>query len=293
MRVDPRRRTYAMGIYSHVLDQWGIIYDQPLVLHQRQAGAAIEGVVRQTAVANVERLAVDTHGYTDFGMAVGKLLGFDLCPRLSHLRDRRLHVPREMSVPSALEPVVEADVSLQQVEAGWDQLIRVTASIEGGWTSAVLALTRFGAASRADPIHQTGSALGKLLRSLFLCDFLSHEGFRREVLRILNHGESTHTLQRVIHFGSIAAARGRRREELVAISGSLTLLANVVMAWMTQQIQQVLDTWHQTGVRRVEPEILRHIAPVHFQDINFRGQMQFPLARYRGRLIPAASSRES
>jgi TnpA family transposase len=28
-RVDPRRRTYAMGIYSHVLDQWGIIYDQP------------------------------------------------------------------------------------------------------------------------------------------------------------------------------------------------------------------------------------------------------------------------
>jgi len=51
-------------------------------------------VVRQTAVANVERLAVDTHGYTDFGMAIGKLLGFDLCPRLSHLRDRRLHVPR-------------------------------------------------------------------------------------------------------------------------------------------------------------------------------------------------------
>ena len=23
-RVDPRRRTYAMGIYSHVLDQWGM-----------------------------------------------------------------------------------------------------------------------------------------------------------------------------------------------------------------------------------------------------------------------------
>jgi TnpA family transposase len=291
-RVDPRRRTYAMGIYSHVLDQWGIIYDQPLVLHQRQAGAAIEGVVRQTAVANVERLAVDTHGYTDFGMALGKLLGFDLCPRLSHLRDRRLHVPREVSVPAVLAPVVEPDVSLRQIEAGWDQLIRVTASIEGGWTSAVLALTRFGAASRADPIHKAGSALGKVLRTLFLCDYLSNEGFRREVLRMLNHGESVHALQRVIHFGSIAAARGRRREELVAISGALTLLANVVMAWMTQRIQYVLDAWHGAGTRRVEPEILRHIAPVHFQGINFRGVMQFPLARYRSRLIPAMSSRE-
>jgi TnpA family transposase len=291
-RVDPRRRTYAMGIYSHVLDQWGIIYDQPLVLHQRQAGAAIEGVVRQTAAANVERLAVDTHGYTDVGMAIGKLLSLDLCPRLSHLRDRRLHVPRGLSVPAVLAPVVEPDVSLPQVEAGWDQLIRVAASIEGGWTSAVLALTRFGAASRADPIHKAGSALGQLLRTLFLCDFMSNEVFRREVLRILNHGESVHTLQRAIHFGSIAAARGRRREELVAISGSLTLLANVVMAWITQRIQQVLDDWHHAGIRRVEPEILRHIAPVHFQDINFRGVMQFPLARYRGRLIPAMSSRE-
>jgi len=291
-RVDPRRRTYAMGIYAHVLDQWGIIYDQPLVLHQRQAGAAIEGVVRQTAVANVERLAVDTHGYTDFGMAMGKLLGFDLCPRLSHLRDRRLHVPREVSVPAILASVVERNVSLSQIEASWDQLIRVAASIEGGWISAVLALTRFGAASRADPIHKAGSALGKLLRTLFLCDYLSHAVFRREVLRMLNHGESVHTLQRVIHFGSIAAARGRRHEELVAISGALTLLANVVMAWMTQRMQQVLDTWHGAGLRRVEPEILRHIAPVHFQGINFRGIMQFPLARYRNRLIPALSSRE-
>jgi hypothetical protein len=95
----------------------------------------------------------------------------------------------------------------------------------------------------------------------------------------------------VIHFGSIAAARGRRQEELVAISGALTLLANVVMAWMTQNIQRVLDAWHHAGTRRVEADQLRHIAPVHFQGINFRGVLQFPLARYRNRLIRATPSR--
>ena len=30
--------------------------------------------------SRLERLAVDTHGYTDFGMAVAKLLNLDLCP---------------------------------------------------------------------------------------------------------------------------------------------------------------------------------------------------------------------
>jgi TnpA family transposase len=291
-RVDPRRRTYAMGIYAHGLDQGGIIYDQPLVLHQRQVGAAIEGAVRQNAAGQVERLAVDTHGYTDFGLAISKLWGCDLCPRLSHLRDRRRPVPRDVAVPAVLHPVVDADVSVHQVEASWDHLIRVTASIEGGWTSAVLALTRFGAAARADPIQKAGSALGKLLRSLFLCDDLSNEGFRRAILRILNRGESVQTRQRIMHCGSMAAARGRRHEELLAISGSLTLLTNMVMAWTTQRMQQVLDTWQRTGTRRVEPDLLRHIGPMHFQNINFRGEMAFPLARYRSRLIPGLSSRK-
>jgi len=100
----------------------------------------------------------------------------------------------------------------------------------------------------------------------------------------------THTLQRVIHCGSLAAARGRRQEELVAISGALTLLANVVMAWMTHSMQRVLDAWHHAGTRRVEAEVLRHIAPVHFQGINFRGVMQFPMAQYRNRLILATPS---
>jgi hypothetical protein len=37
------------------------------VLNERQAGAAIEGVVRQERV-EASQLAVDTHGYTDFGV---------------------------------------------------------------------------------------------------------------------------------------------------------------------------------------------------------------------------------
>jgi len=67
---------------------------------------------------------------------------------------------------------------------------------------------------------------------------------------------------------------------------------NMVMAWTTQRMQHVLDTWQRTGTRRVEPDLLRHIAPMHFQNINFRGEMAFPLARYRSRLIPALSSRK-
>ncbi len=290
-RIDPRRRTHAVAVYSHLLDQWGVIYDQPIVLGQRQAGAAIEGVVRQSAAELVERLAVDTHGYTDFAMAMAKLLGFDLCPRLKDLRDRRLHIPRELGVPDELIAVVNQDVTLTQIEANWDQLVRIAASIDIGKTSAVLALQRFGSAARGDPFHKAGTGLGRLLRTLFLCDYFSNPVFRRELLRILNYGESLHSLQRAIHFGSISAARGRRRDELVAISGSLALLTNIVLAWTTHQMQHVFDQWEKDRHLHVPPEILRHIAPAHFRQINFRGQFHFPLQQYAHHLIPSSAGR--
>ena len=49
-RQDPRRQTASIGVYSHVRDRWGIFHAQPIVLNERQAGAAIEGVVRQERV---------------------------------------------------------------------------------------------------------------------------------------------------------------------------------------------------------------------------------------------------
>ncbi|WP_255360148.1 MULTISPECIES: transposase [unclassified Cupriavidus] len=66
-RADPRRRTHAVGIYTHVLDQHGIVYKQPMVLNERQAGVAIEGAMRHNETSSdggLLRLAVDTHGYT-------------------------------------------------------------------------------------------------------------------------------------------------------------------------------------------------------------------------------------
>ncbi|PWG73728.1 hypothetical protein DF186_21550, partial [Enterococcus hirae] len=77
-RVDPRRRAFSVGIYSHKVNQWGVVYDQPIILNKRQAGAASEGAVRQ-GLYPLNRVAVDTHGYTDFAMGISKLLGFDLC----------------------------------------------------------------------------------------------------------------------------------------------------------------------------------------------------------------------
>lgn len=125
-------------------DRWDSFYDQPIILNEPQAGTAIEGVIRQSSADEVAQLAVDTHGSTDYAIGLARILGFDLCPRLSHLRDRRLHDPQRHILPAELIAVTDRDVRMYLIESIWDELVRVAASVQTGQCTAVQALSRFG-----------------------------------------------------------------------------------------------------------------------------------------------------
>ncbi len=287
-RIDPRRQTPAVGVYTHVRDRWGIFYAQPIMLNERQAGAAIEGVVRQEPIETAQ-LAVDTHGYTDFAMALARLLGFDLCPRLRELRQRRLFVPRAMEIPAEIAPVCEASIDTAPIKAHWDDLVRLAASVMSGHASAVVALARFGSAARGDPIYEAGVQLGKLLRTVFLADYFVNAGFRRELLRVLNRGEAVNALKRSIYTGRVGPAQARRTDEMQVVADALSLLANVVMAWNTAQMQSVLDRWANRR-QVVPPELIGRIAPTRLEGINLRGVFRFPVERYADRLLPSQTA---
>jgi TnpA family transposase len=70
------------------------------------------------------QLAVDTQGYTDFAIALARLLGFDLCQRLKELKERHLFVPRGTKVPEEIKAVCKANVDTDLIERHWDKLVQ-------------------------------------------------------------------------------------------------------------------------------------------------------------------------
>ena len=284
-RLDPRRNTPSIGIYSHVHDRWGIFHAQPFVLNERQAGAAIEGVVRQERI-ETSQLAVDTHGYTDFAMALARLLGFDLCPRLKELKQRQLYVPRGMAIPAEIAAVCVTNVDTALIESHWDALVHLTASVMSGHASAVAALSRFGSAARGDPIYEAGVQLGRLLRTTFLADYFVNTAFRQELRRVLNRGEAVNALKRAIYTGRVSPAQAQRVDEMQAVADALSLLANIVMAWNTAQMQTILDRWANRR-QVVPPKLIGKIAPTRLEGINLRGVFRFPIERYADQILPS------
>ena len=281
-RQDPRRRTNSIGTYTHVLDQWAIAYDQPILLNTRQAGPAIEGALRQTGL---ERLAVDTHGYTHFASGIAKALGFDLCARPSGLADRKLYLPRGFAIPEALTKVCRATIAPGTINRGYDGFLRVAASLHHGWCSATWLLERFGSAAKGDPVFETGSAIGALTRTVHLCNYLSNEPFRRTIHALLAQGEAVHTLQRAIHNGPFGAMQGRSGEELDAISAALSLLTNLVIFWNARQMDAIVSQ----APDQYPAEHLSRIAPIAHAHINMRGTLRFNLQPHRNVLLDQPS----
>ncbi|MEO6022054.1 MAG: Tn3 family transposase, partial [Burkholderiales bacterium] len=202
-------------------------------------------------------------------------------------KDRKLYVPSGFAFPESLRSAVTSETSLKKIRRGYDGLLRLIASIQSGQIRVSLALERFGSAARGDAIFDAGDALGRLLRTLFLCDYFTNEAFRRAILKILDRGERMHALQRAILAGKLAPKRGRRKEEMAVISGSHALLTNLVMAWNTHHMQTMLDGW--TKEKKIIPDDgLARISPAHTGHINFPGTFTCPFEPYRDQLLRAA-----
>lgn len=288
-RMEHRRKQPGVGIYVHMLDTWALFHDQPIVINDRQAAPAVHGVeahncTRREDQIRLSLLAVDTHGYTNAGMAIAKLLGFDLCVRLRKLSERKMFLARGTNPPETLERLAIGKVSLRKIRAGWMDLLRLIASIRQGRLTAAEAIARLGSAAKGDPVHAAADELGKLLRTIFLCDYFTNPQFRREMHALLNRGESVHLLQRAVYHGRVGVSRGRRLDELRAISTAHTLLTNVVISWNTMKMQEVVDRWKALKFP-IDDNWIRHISPGRFEHVNFRGSIDFKFDSYTDALI--------
>jgi TnpA family transposase len=80
-------------IYWHVEKSAMYIYSQLKACSSSEVAARLEGVLRHRTDMEVEKNYVDTHGQSEVGFAFCHLLGFQLLPRLKHLKHQKLYRP--------------------------------------------------------------------------------------------------------------------------------------------------------------------------------------------------------
>jgi len=175
-------------IYWHVAKCSTCIYSQLKRCSSSEVAAMIEGVLRHCTDMTVEKQYVDSHGQSEVAFAFCYLLGFDLLPRLKAIASQKLYRP-ETGHPedySNLESILTRPINWELIRQQYDEMIKYATALRLGTAETETILKRFTRDNLKHPTYQALMELGKAIKTIFLCRYLSSEALRREIEEGLN-----------------------------------------------------------------------------------------------------------
>jgi TnpA family transposase len=129
-----RYRGPGVMIHWHVEKKALCVYSQVKACSSSEVATMVEGLVRHGTDADIDANYVDSHGQSEVGFAITKLLGFQLLPRLKRIGAQRLYRPGpgEGSRWPTIEAVLTRPINWDLIAEQYDQMIRYASAIRLG-----------------------------------------------------------------------------------------------------------------------------------------------------------------
>src|SRR5215467_8036387 len=147
-----------------------------------------------------------------------------------------------------LNPLFHGVADTHLLREQWDSLVRVAASLKNRTAPANVIVQRLANASSSDRLARALTALGRIVKTIFVLRYLSDPALRQRVQLQLNRGEARHELvSRCLFFANRGEFRSGDAEEIMNKASCLSLLSNAVLVWGTLQIAEIVNQLRAAG----------------------------------------------
>jgi len=269
-------------IYWHVDKRSTCIYSQLKKCSSSEVANMIEGVLRHCTNMKVEKQYVDTHGQSEVAFAFCRLLGFELMPRLKNIASQKLYIP-DNSIKEELgnlNPILSRTIKWELIESQYDEMIKYTTALKQGTADPESILKRFTRGNESHPTYKALKELGKVIKTIFLCDYLHHENIRREIHEGLNVIENWNSANGFIFFGKGGEVSSNRLEEQELSVLALQLLQNCLVYVNTLMIQRVVS--ENSWIEKFSKEDHRALSPLIYAHVNPYGKFELDMNQSLG-----------
>ena len=272
-----RYRGPGIMIYWHVDKKACCIYSQVKSCSSSEVAAMIEGVLRHCTEMAVDKNYVDSHGQSEIGFAFSKILGFELLPRLKAIHAQKLYRP-EVGDPDAyphLQPVLTRSINWDLIRRQYDEMVKYATALRLGTAETEAILRRFTRNNVQHPTYRALAELGKALKTIFLCRYLSSETLRREIHEGLQVVENWNNTNDFIFYGKGGEIATNRAEDQELAALSLHLLQACLVFVNVLMLQQILTEPPWAG--RMSPDDYRGLTPLVFTHVTPYGRFELNL----------------
>jgi TnpA family transposase len=268
-------------IYWHLERKSACIYSQLKTCSASEVAAMIEGLLRHLTSAEIDRNYSDTHGASIVGFAFTYLLNFRLLPRLKNIGKARLYRPSpgEGDAWPTLVPVLSTrTIDWDLIAHQYDQMVKYATALRLGTAEAEQVLRRFTRGGPKHPTYQGIEELGRVARSIFMCDYLASPELRLEVHEGLQVIETWNSANGTLHYGKDGALAGADREDLAVSMLALHLLQSALVHVNTVLVQRVLED--PAWASRLTVEDRRGLSPLFWTHVNPYGKFSLDTEKH-------------
>ena len=229
----------AIGIYTHVSDQYSVFSTKIISCSPREALYVLDGLLENNTILKIREHTTDTHGYTEIVFALCHLLGFYFMPRIRDLKDQQLYRIDKSVDYGDLNHLLTKTADLAIIEEQWEYMMRVVISLKQKTAPAHVIVQRLTNSSPSDRLTKAFTNLGRIIKTEYILRYLTDKDLRQTVQRQLNKGEYRHKLPRWIFFADQGEFTTGDYEEIMNKASSLSFVSNAILYWNTIKINDV------------------------------------------------------
>lgn len=219
--------------YNFTSDQSTNFYGIVIPGTLRDSLYLLDGILEQQTSLDPREIITDTAGASEVVFALFWLLGYRFSPRLADIGKIRFWRTDILADYKGFNEIAKNKINPGSIEKFWEDILRIAVSLKLGYISASDLIRSLFHKGRPSGLAKALINLGRIIKTLFLLNYIDDEEYRRHILKHLNKGESRHSLARSVYYGRRGQLYEKYHEGQEDQLNALGLVTNAIVVWNT------------------------------------------------------------
>jgi TnpA family transposase len=264
--------------YYHVSDMYIALFGNFIPCGVYEAVYILDGLVKNESDIQPDTLHGDTQAQSAPVFGLAHVLGIKLMPRIRNIKEL-VFFKAEAGVPyKHIQSLFRGTIDWDLLAMHYRDMLRVAVSIKLGKITPSMILRRLGTFSRKNKLYFSFRELGRVIRTMFLLNYINDVELRRSVHAATNKSEEFNNFVKWLFFGGEGIIAENLRHEQRKVIKYSQLVANMVILhnvqWMSRKLKELQSRGYQVG----EP-VLKALSPYRTTHINRYGDYTLDLSR--------------
>ena len=245
-------------------------------LNEHESHYVFDMLHNNTSDLQPDVLSTDTHGVNRFNFALLDLAGWTFAPRYARFDNVVDDLFETKEVGGQWQLKLRTPIKHDLIIREWDFIQRVMISLHRREASQSSIVRKLSGSPQSHRQFKALAEYNRLIKCLYVLDYLDDDRLRHYVQRALNRGEAYHQLQRHIEQVNGAKFRGESDRQIDEWYECARLVANAMIYFNSVILSKLLQAFERDG-RTDYADLCKKVSPVAWVNINLNGTYLFNL----------------